>query len=85
MEYRQHAFRTELLGRETVAAADGPRQRLALAAVKGFRQGGHHVEVKRFGKRAGFFGAIQYGNRAGAFRQRRQQVGGGERAIEADF
>lgn len=66
-------------GRQWYAAA------FPLAAVKGFRQRGHHVEIQRFSQGARFFGAIEDRHGAGAFRQNVQQVRGGEGPVEANF
>ncbi len=42
------------------------------------------IEVQRLGMGARFFGAVENGDSAGAFRQRLQQMGG-RRTIEANF
>ncbi|CCK07164.1 hypothetical protein BN128_1075 [Cronobacter sakazakii 696] len=85
IEYRQHAVRPELFGGKPVTAADDARQAVALAAVKGFRQRGHHIQIKRLRLRARLFGAIEHRDALDALRQRRQQVTRAERAEQADF
>ena len=77
--------RGQLLGGEPVAAADDDRHGLAGAGGVRLREPAQHVEEERFTERARFLGAVQHGDAAGARRDDREQLGGRERAIEAEL
>ena len=53
--------------------------------IEGFRQRGHHVEIQRFSLCARLFGTVEDRPATRAFRQRLEQMFGGERTIQAHF
>ncbi len=78
-EHRQCHRRGEFLAGQAVAAADD------LRALRLVAQRGDHVEAQRFGGGAGLLGAVEHGDAGGARRQRGDERGGVERAVQADL
>ncbi len=72
VEHRLDQRRGELLGAETVTAADDGRVvgQFDQALAHGFANGGTNVLVEGFTKGAGFLGAVEHGNFFHRFRQR---------------
>ena len=87
VEDRLHHRRRELLRRQTVAAGDDARWRGERRDAFRLRFGerGRHVEIERIAGCARLLRPIEHGEAADALRQRRQERGARERAIEPDL
>ena len=77
----------ELVGTESVAAADDSRVgfQLAVAGFHHFADCGAYVFVHRFAQRTGFFGAVEYCDGFDGFRQCSNEVLGTEWPVQMHF
>ncbi len=79
--------RCEFLGGQAVASADDFRhvRHREFALAERFGQRGDYILIQRFAVRAGLLRAIQYRDGMNRLRQRREEVLGGEWAVEMDI